>query len=113
MSHKIIYRNPSEINLFCLHHMIPMFGCNTISISNICYNTSVSKSILSHPSHITDDMTEYQPSPPPRHSPQRIPLLHGPSLQLVTVELFRDGAMSPWGFRLKGGSDVDGDTLQI
>eukprot|EP00090_Calanus_glacialis_P028442 TRINITY_DN45686_c0_g1_i1.p1 TRINITY_DN45686_c0_g1~~TRINITY_DN45686_c0_g1_i1.p1 ORF type:complete len:108 (+),score=22.47 TRINITY_DN45686_c0_g1_i1:145-468(+) len=56
----------------------------------------------------TDGMMEYQSSTAPRHITQRVTLLHGPCLQLVTVELFRDGTMSPWGFRLKGGSDVDG-----
>lgn len=29
---------------------------------------------------------------------------------LVPVELFRDGVESPWGFRLRGGSDVEGGT---
>ena len=30
----------------------------------------------------------------------------GPSL--ITIELYRDGVEAPWGFRLKGGIDVDG-----
>ena len=29
---------------------------------------------------------------------------------IVTVDLYRDGLNSPWGFRLKGGTDVDGGT---
>jgi len=29
---------------------------------------------------------------------------------LVPIELFRDGAQSPWGFRLRGGCDVEGGT---
>jgi len=33
---------------------------------------------------------------------------------VLTIELFRDGVTSPWGFRLRGGADVDGGTpLQI
>jgi len=29
---------------------------------------------------------------------------------LVPIELVRDGVQSPWGFRLRGGSDVEGGT---
>lgn len=29
---------------------------------------------------------------------------------LTSVELYRDGIDCPWGFRLKGGIDVDGGT---
>ena len=29
---------------------------------------------------------------------------------LVPVELLREGAQAAWGFRLRGGSDVDGGT---
>ena len=29
---------------------------------------------------------------------------------IVTIDIYRDGADSPWGFRLKGGIDVDGGT---
>ena len=29
---------------------------------------------------------------------------------LVPVEIFREGTQSAWGFRLRGGSDVDGGT---
>jgi len=43
-----------------------------------------------------------------RNNSQRVPRLHGPGLVLLTIDLFRDGAQSPWGFRLKGGADVDG-----
>lgn len=39
---------------------------------------------------------------------QRVPFLHGPGVEVVAIELFRDGTQSPWGFRLKGGADVDG-----
>lgn len=28
----------------------------------------------------------------------------------LSVDLYRDGLNSPWGFRLKGGIDVDGGT---
>jgi hypothetical protein len=28
----------------------------------------------------------------------------------LSIDLYRDGANSPWGFRLKGGTDVDGGT---
>ena len=28
----------------------------------------------------------------------------------LSVDLYRDGVCSPWGFRLKGGIDVDGGT---
>ena len=28
----------------------------------------------------------------------------------LSVDLYRDGVGSPWGFRLKGGIDVDGGT---
>jgi len=43
-----------------------------------------------------------------RNNSHRVPLLHGPGVGLLTIELFRDGSQSPWGFRLKGGADVDG-----
>ena len=29
---------------------------------------------------------------------------------IVTVEIYRDGPDAPWGFRLRGGLDVDGGT---
>ena len=29
---------------------------------------------------------------------------------LVPVEILREGAQAAWGFRLRGGSDVDGGT---
>ena len=29
---------------------------------------------------------------------------------VTSVELYRDGVNCPWGFRLKGGIDVDGGT---
>ena len=29
---------------------------------------------------------------------------------VTSVELYRDGINCPWGFRLKGGIDVDGGT---
>ena len=29
---------------------------------------------------------------------------------LVPVELIRDGSQAAWGFRLRGGADVDGGT---
>jgi hypothetical protein len=29
---------------------------------------------------------------------------------LTSVDLYRDGIDCPWGFRLKGGIDVDGGT---
>lgn len=28
----------------------------------------------------------------------------------LSIDLYRDGVNSPWGFRLKGGTDVDGGT---
>jgi len=43
-----------------------------------------------------------------RNNSHRVPLLHGPGVALLTIDLFRDGSQSPWGFRLKGGADVDG-----
>jgi len=43
-----------------------------------------------------------------RNNPQRVPLLHDPGVALLTIDLFRDGSQAPWGFRLKGGADVDG-----
>eukprot|EP00092_Neocalanus_flemingeri_P006967 GFUD01007519.1.p1 GENE.GFUD01007519.1~~GFUD01007519.1.p1 ORF type:complete len:302 (-),score=78.08 GFUD01007519.1:120-1025(-) len=53
-------------------------------------------------------------STPPLNHQQGVPLPHLPVPQLVeylvTIELFRDGPESPWGFRLKGGADVDGGT---
>lgn len=32
------------------------------------------------------------------------------SYHSLSVDLYRDGVNSPWGFRLKGGIDVDGGT---
>ena len=29
---------------------------------------------------------------------------------IITIDIYRDGEYSPWGFRLKGGIDVDGGT---
>ena len=29
---------------------------------------------------------------------------------VITIDLYREGEYSPWGFRLKGGIDVDGGT---
>ena len=29
---------------------------------------------------------------------------------IISLEIHRDGLYSPWGFRLKGGIDVDGGT---
>ena len=29
---------------------------------------------------------------------------------IISVDIYRDGEYSPWGFRLKGGKDVDGGT---
>ena len=29
---------------------------------------------------------------------------------IISIEIYRDGEDSPWGFRLKGGIDVDGGT---
>ena len=29
---------------------------------------------------------------------------------IITIDLYRDGEDAPWGFRLKGGIDVDGGT---
>ena len=29
---------------------------------------------------------------------------------LIPIDIYRDGEDSPWGFRLKGGIDVDGGT---
>eukprot|EP00092_Neocalanus_flemingeri_P005474 GFUD01005904.1.p1 GENE.GFUD01005904.1~~GFUD01005904.1.p1 ORF type:complete len:258 (-),score=66.64 GFUD01005904.1:86-859(-) len=53
-------------------------------------------------------------STPPLNHQQGVPLPNLPVPQLVeylvTIELFRDGPESPWGFRLKGGADVDGGT---
>jgi len=37
-----------------------------------------------------------------------VPELHGPVVEIVSIKLYRDGPDSAWGFRLKGGSDVDG-----
>ena len=29
---------------------------------------------------------------------------------IIAIDIYRDGEDSPWGFRLKGGIDVDGGT---
>ena len=29
---------------------------------------------------------------------------------IIPIDIYRDGEDSPWGFRLKGGIDVDGGT---
>ena len=35
-------------------------------------------------------------------------MVGGLGASLITIELYRDGVEAPWGFRLKGGVDVDG-----
>lgn len=44
----------------------------------------------------------------PNEDQRRVPELHGPVEEIVSIKLYRDGPDSAWGFRLKGGSDVDG-----
>ena len=46
-------------------------------------------------------------SPTPRLGPT--PSLYN-NAAVIALELYRDGIDAPWGFRLRGGIDVDGGT---
>ena len=46
-------------------------------------------------------------SPIPKHTGS-VNIHH--TAAIVTVEIYRDGPDAPWGFRLRGGLDVDGGT---
>ena len=49
-------------------------------------------------------------SPSQQQFNSRVPptMVGGLGASLITIELYRDGVEAPWGFRLKGGIDVDG-----
>ena len=59
-----------------------------------------------------DNKIMYQcTSPVPRYGGGNIHSnLQSNNNSIITVDLYRDGFDAPWGFRLKGGIDVDGGT---